>query len=206
MALIAGSAFAQTPATSGARLASNIVVPHCRCYPIPPPIHPPWPPRPWPIVPPRPELGPAQITGVDVKIEIIEQVATTIMRINLKNTGNRRQEAELIMPVPDGAIVRGFTFQGAGKEPSAVILPKAEAKKLYRDIVARVRDPALLEFIGYNMVRSSVFPVEAHGTQKVRLIYEELLPADGDRVDYVIARTESLEFSVPWRISVSIRP
>jgi Ca-activated chloride channel family protein len=70
--------------------------------------------------------------------------------------------------------------------------------------VAQARDPALLEFAGFNLVRSSVFPVEPGGTQAVRLTYEHLLPTSGDRVDYVLPRTESIEYTIPWKIAVKI--
>ena len=76
------------------------------------------------------------------------------------------------MPVPDGAVVRGFAFQGRGAEPSARLLPRDEGRETYDRIVAQARDPALLEFAGFNLVRSSVFPVEPGGTQAVRLTYE----------------------------------
>jgi Ca-activated chloride channel family protein len=145
------------------------------------------------------------ITGVKVGVVILEQVATTTMEISLRNPGNSRAEAEMIVPVPDGAVVKGFTFEGAAKEPTAELLPKDVAKGIYRDIVAKTRDPALLEFAGYNLIRSSVFPVEAGGTQKVRLTYEHLLPADGDRVDYLLPRSESVDYNVPWDISVKIK-
>ena len=61
--------------------------------------------------------------------------------------------------------LRGFTFSGSAKEPTAKLLPKGEAQAIYRSIVSKLKDPALLEFAGYNMVRSSVFPVPARGTQ-----------------------------------------
>ena len=64
--------------------------------------------------------------------------------------------------------------------------------------------PRLLEFAGFNLVRSSVFPVEPGGTQAVRLTYEHLLAATGDRVDYVLPRSESVEYTVPWKIAVKI--
>jgi len=158
----------------------------------------------WRVVTP-PRHGQVIITQVDVGVAIIEQVATTTMDISLKNTGNQRLESELIVPVPDDAVVRGFTFQGAGKEPVAELLRKEDARRIYDAIVAQTRDPALLEFVGYNLVRSSVFPVEPNGTQKVRLTYEHILPADGSRVDYVLPRSESVEYSVPWNVTVTIR-
>jgi Ca-activated chloride channel family protein len=167
-------------------LAANVIVPQRRAFDVA-------------------QHGAVQITAVDVTVAIRQQVATTTMDISLANPlAGRRLEAELIVPVPDGAVVRGFTFQGAADEPTAEVLPKEQARRLYDSIVAKVRDPALLEFVGFNLVRSSVFPVEAGGTQKVRLIYEHLLPADGDRIDYLLPRSEALDYTVPWHITATI--
>ncbi|MBI4027096.1 MAG: VWA domain-containing protein [Verrucomicrobia bacterium] len=146
-----------------------------------------------------------QVTDVEAGVEIVEQVATTTMQINLINPSNLRQEAELVAPVPEDVALRGFTFQGAASEPTAELLLREEARHIYDSIVAKIRDPALLEFIGCNLIRSSVFPVEARGTQKVRLVYEQVLPSDGGRVDYVLPRSESIEYGVPWKIAVRIR-
>ena len=144
-----------------------------------------------------------EIERVDATVTIVEQVATTTLDISLRNPTSRRLEAEVILPVPEGVAVRGFDFQGAGEEPSATLLPKDEARRIYDSIVAKIRDPALLEFIDYNLIRSSVFPVEAQGQQKVRLTYEQFCEADGDRIDYVLPRSESLDYKVPWTIQVT---
>ncbi len=165
------------------------------------------------IIPQRSVIVPAQprtttavrIERVDAAVTVVEQVATTTLDIALRNPTGRRLEAEVILPVPDGAAVRGFDFQGAAKEPGAQLLRKDEARRIYDSIVAKTRDPALLEFIDYNLIRSSVFPVEAKGTQKVRLTYEHVCPAEGDRIDYVLPRSESLEYKVPWDIRVTIK-
>jgi len=156
------------------------------------------------FVPPKHDRA-IEITEVEVKIDILEQTATTTIEIRLENKTNRRQEAELILPVPDGAVVRGFAYDGPGGMITAKVLPKEEAKKIYERLVAKIRDPALAEFIGYNLIQSSVFPVEPRGKQKVRLTYEHLLETDLNRVDYVLPRTESLEYSVPWKITADIK-
>ena len=146
-----------------------------------------------------------ELTGVKVEAVIQEQTSTTTLDLSLRNLTGSRQEAELLVPVPDGAVVRGFSYQGAAKEPTAELLPREQADATYKSIVSSMRDPALLEFAGYNVIRSSVFPVEANGVQKVRLVYEQILPADGGRVDYMLPRTESLDYKVPWEVSVRIQ-
>lgn len=168
-----------------AHMAANIVVPQARAYAAG-------------------QRSPVEITGVSVGVVISDQVAVTMLEIRVRNPARGRQEAELLVPVPDGAAVRGFSFAGSAAEPSARLLPRDEARQAYERIVAQSRDPALLEFAGYNLVRSSVFPVEPGRTQAVRLTYEHILPSDGERVDYVLPRSESIEYKVPWKIAVKI--
>ena len=120
-------------------LASHIIVPQARSFA------------------PNP-AGTVQITEVNVGVEVLEQVATTTMDIKFINPTGARLEAEMVVPVPDGAVLRGFTFQGSASEPTAELLRKDEARKIYDSIVAKTKDPALLEFVGCNLIRSSVFP------------------------------------------------
>jgi Ca-activated chloride channel homolog len=180
---ITGGSAAGTFQTS----AANLIVPQARSYSF------------------SGQQQQVQITGVTAEVRILEQVATTTMDVALANPTRQIQEAEMLIPVPDGAVVRSFTFAGAAKEPTAKLLPKAEAQSIYRSIVAKLRDPALLEFASYSLIRSSVFPVPAGGNQRVRIVYEHVLKADGNRIDYVLPRSESFEASaIPWTISLRI--
>ena len=102
--------------------ASNVVMPQSRAWVV----------RPGGIT--RPAVrgeGPIVITLVEGEIKILEQVAITTLKIHLKNNSRRRQEAELIMPVPDKSIIRSFTYEGAGEDSEAQILPKEEARRIY---------------------------------------------------------------------------
>jgi len=185
--LISGIAIAQVSPYSSVHLADNVLVPQAA----------------------RITAGSSDavdVRDIQVGVVVIEQVATTTMDVVLENTSGRPQEAELLLPVPDGATVRTFAFEGQSAEPTAKLLDKSEAGQVYDSIVRRLRDPALLEFAGYSLIRSSVFPVPAHGKQKVRLTYEHLLTAQGDRVDYVLPRSQSLEaHGVPWTIHVRVK-
>lgn len=168
--------------------ASNLIIPQARSYA-------------W-----RQQAQQVQISEVTVDVRILQQVATTTLEVGLTNPSAQQQEAEMLVPVPDGVVVRAFTFAGSATEPTAKLLPKLEARAIYRSIVSKLRDPALLEFAGYNLVRSNVFPVPARGTQRVRLVYEQVLPADGNRVDYVLPRSESFDAAnTPWKISVRVQ-
>jgi Ca-activated chloride channel family protein len=168
--------------------ASNVIVPQSRARAFTPD-----------------RRGTVEITEINALIDILESTATTTIEIRLQNRSSRRQEAELIVPVPDGAVIRGFAYDGPHGRITAEVLPKDEAKRIYRQLVSKIRDPALAEFIGYNLIRSSVFPVEARGKQRIRLTYEHLLEVDSNRVDYVLPRTESLKYNVPWKVTANIK-
>lgn len=165
------------------------------------------------IIPPRPHPPtaiPVKLTAVNTTVSISDQVAATTLVMTLNNPGGVQQEAQLLVPVPDGASVRAFGLDSLGPEPTAKLLPRDEARSIYNSIVAKARDPGLLEFVGYSLIKSSVFPVPPGGSQTIRLTYEQLLTADGtknaDRVDFILPRTESLEANgVSWAFSADIR-
>jgi Ca-activated chloride channel family protein len=144
------------------------------------------------------------LTGIRSRIEIRDAVAETTMELSLFNRSGANQEAVLLIPVPPGATVTGFTFEGAASEPTAKVLTREEARHEYDAIVARERDPALLEWAGWNLVRSSVFPVPPSGTQRVRVIWEELLVPIGDRIDYVLPRSD-MQRGPAWSIEIAVR-
>lgn len=182
---LAASADGQVAAGPGDSRAENVIVPQARAFAV------------------RPSAT-ANITSVQVGVVVVEQVATTTMDIRLQNPGPRQIEAELVVPVPPGALVRAFVFEGSAAEPTAVLLPKDEARRTYDAIVAQARDPALLEFADCGLIRSCVFPIPSQGTQQVRLTYEHVLTRDGRRVDYELPRSELLGGSAPWNVSVKI--
>ncbi len=188
IAIVGLTALLATPSHAQTDWAPNIIIPQSRV-----------------IV--RPDhRQPIQIQGVEASVDITERVGSTTLRITLFNPSRRQQEAELVMPVPDGASIRYFELEGLSGDGGARLLPADEARKIYEGIVRSMQDPAILEFAGFGFVRSNVFPVPANGTQTIVLTYEQLLDVDGDRVDYVLPRTQSLGLSATkWDMTVRVR-
>lgn len=143
---------------------------------------------------------------VNARILVNGRSAVTTLELNVRNDGSSPAEAELLLPVPEGVVVKGF-YYGDGKTAwQASLMPAAEARRLYDRIVARRKDPALLEFAGYGAIRTSVFPVPPRSSVKLGVVYEELLTPTEHRLDYVLPRTEALSGGVPWTVRVELAP
>src|SRR4051794_27086869 len=97
-ALVGPSARAQQVAH--APWASNVVIPQARSYAMD-------------------RRGAVAIEQVRAGVVIRGQAATTMVEVRLRNPTPGRLEAELLMPVPDGAVVRGFSYDGPASEPTA---------------------------------------------------------------------------------------
>ncbi len=149
--------------------------------------------------------SPVRVASVTARIAIVEQVATTQLEIVIRNVGARVEPAELLVPVPDGIALRSLELAGTSARSDARLLSREEARATYEAIVRRSLDPALLEFVDRRFVRSSVFPVPPGGEQMVQLTWEQVLSASGDRVDYVLPRSEALDpATAPWSFLVRI--
>lgn len=146
-----------------------------------------------------------EITSVQVSAKATGQAASTTIRMTLHNHGGSQAEAQVLLPVPDGAAIGQFVLEGLGEQGIAKIMPADEARAIYNRIVASMRDPALLEFVGTSLVRSSVFPVPANGEQTVSMTYDHELEADGDRVEYVLPRSAELMLQgAPWSFAMDV--
>ncbi len=163
-AILAALLVAALPATAGAQ-----VLP-----PEPPPC---------PMPCPFPE-GPIVVEDYRVEVDIVDQVATTRVIEVLRNDGTWMAEAEFLHPLPPGAVVTGLTLWIDGEPVEGEVLEADKARRIYRDIVAAIRDPALLEFVDYGLVRASVFPIPAGGERRIELEYTQVLEADHGLVRY----------------------
>jgi len=134
---------------------------------------------------PRPEPGAYAIKELDVRARIVDQVAQVQVSQTFVNTGSTQLEAAFVFPLPyDGAIDR-MTLLVDGKEHAAKLLDAAEARRLYEEIVRKNRDPALLEWYGTGMFKTTVFPIPAGATRKVTLAYSQLCRRDHQATDWL---------------------
>jgi Ca-activated chloride channel family protein len=127
---------------------------------------------------------PMQVTRHRVTVEIDDTVARTRIEEAFFNRNRVQLEGVYIFPLPPGAAISNFSMKMGGKEVSGEILEKGKARALYEQIVRRVEDPGLLEYVGRGLFRASVFPIPANGSVDVSLEYSETLPRDSGTATY----------------------
>lgn len=136
------------------------------------------------LVPTDRTLGALSIVSQRVLVTIDDQAATTRVEQEFKNSTSRPLEGHYLFPLPAGAGVKDFAMWMDGKRVKAELVEATQARKIYEDIVRRTKDPGLLEQMGNNLWRVRVFPIPAHGTQKIEISYHEIVPRDSGICEY----------------------
>jgi len=162
-------------------------------------------PRPIIIREPTPPPISYRVKELTVQATVKDQIAKTQVTQSFVNSGSTPIEVSFCFPLPyDGAIDR-LTFLVDGQEIEGKLLPAEQAKSIYQSYVRQNKDPALLEWVGYGMFKTSVFPVPAGAERKVTLRYNQLLRKQGRLVDYLFPLSPAKYTSQPIeKLSVEI--
>jgi Ca-activated chloride channel family protein len=155
---------------------------------------------------PAPEAPNLVVKYHKVNVEIRDQVATTEVDQVFLNDTHYDLEGIYIFPLPEEAAISEFAMYVDGERWDGEILPRDEARAIYEDIVRRRLDPALLEYIGRDTFRASIFPIEPGDERKVELAYSQILENDGGLVKYVYPLdTERFSASPLEEVIISVR-
>ncbi len=158
------------------------------------------------IEPSKGGFKPLSIKSQHVDVSIDNQASrTTIKQVFLNHT-NRDLEGTYIFPIPEDASISEFSMWMNGKKVEGELLEAGDARKIYNDIVRRMRDPGLLEYAGRNIFRANVYPIPKHGEVKIEIAYEELLKYDAGLIGYRYPlNTERFCWKPIEEVSVAVR-
>ena len=137
------------------------------------------------LIPDDRKLPPLAMVNHKVNVAIEDQVSITTVEQTFRNHTDRALEATFLFPIPRGASVDKFTMWVDGKETGGELLDAKKASQIYTDIVRRTQDPGLLEYLGNDLMRLRVFPIPAHGDQKVKLSFKSVAQKDAGVVEYI---------------------
>ena len=139
-------------------------------------------------IPPDRHLPPAgsavaRLESIRTEMSIRDQVATRTTRMAyVVSGGAARNEATVYLPFDAKAQVNAFAVTMNGQRLAGDLLDADKSRRIYEDIVRQMRDPALLECYGSQLLRVRVFPLPPNGRFDLEVRTTELLPAEGGLV------------------------
>src|SRR3954464_15135150 len=158
------------------------------------------PPRPWPCpTPPQCREGRACVIpacGIttpdvvrqssDVRVDLADRVLRYEVTETFVNRGSRIGEADFMFPLPKGAAFQDLKLSINGEMVAGETMSADRARQIYEEIVRRQRDPALLEWMGYGLLRARIFPIAPGEEKKVVVRFQTVAEREGDalRIDY----------------------
>ncbi len=157
------------------------------------------------LIPSDRAIPPLALQTHEVKVHIVEQVATTRVTQVFRNHTDRALEATYIFPVPRGASVNQFAMWVDGKEVKGELVEADRARQVYTDIVRRLQDPGLLEYVGNNLLKVRIFPVPARGDQKVTVSFTAINASDSGLIEYVYPLRNDKTAETQGKFSIEVQ-
>jgi Ca-activated chloride channel family protein len=126
----------------------------------------------------------AWIKSVDATVQIDGQVATTHVDQLFRNEMGTTVEAVWIFPLPPGAVVTELYYWFNGVRYKGSIREAQEARQDYESKIRQQIDPALLEYLGDNLFKLSIAPINPNSDVRSEITYIQLLSYEFGNVDY----------------------
>jgi Ca-activated chloride channel homolog len=122
----------------------------------------------------------------DVRVDLADRVLRYEITETFVNRGSRVGEADFMFPLPKGAAFQDLKLSINGEMIAGETMSADRARQIYEEIVRRQRDPALLEWMGYGLLRARIFPIAPGEQKKVVVRFQTVASREGDalRVDY----------------------
>jgi Ca-activated chloride channel family protein len=142
-----------------------------------------------------------------VHAELADRVVRWEVKETFRNTGGPLGEADYLFPLPQGAAFENLQLSINGELVSGETLGADEARRVYEDIVRRKRDPALVEWMGFGLLRARIFPLAAGEEKTVVVKFQSVAQREGDalRLDYLRsdARSDSASDAERWNFTLT---
>jgi len=122
--------------------------------------------------------------------DVHAQLANGVLRYEVTETfvnqGSGIGEADYMFPLPKGAAFQDLKLSINGELVSGETMNAAQARQIYEQIVRQRRDPALVEWMGYGLLRTRIFPIGPGEEKKVVVRFQSVAEREGDalRMDY----------------------
>lgn len=118
---------------------------------------------------------PIELETLDARVRIHGFLAETTLELTFFNSDPRRLEGDFLLSLPDGAVVSGYGLDVDGVLVDGVVVEKDKARIVFERELRRDVDPGLIEWVGGNLFRTRVYPIEGESRRTIRVRYAEKL-------------------------------
>jgi Ca-activated chloride channel homolog len=147
-----------------------------------------------------------EVKEVSLDARIRDQVAEVQVSQTFHNPGSFQLESEYLFPLPEEGAVQNFVLLVDGRELTGRLLSKDEARRIYEEIVRTKRDPALLEYMGRGLYKTSVFPIPPGADRKVTMRYTQVCKRDHSVVEFAYPfATQKMTAKPIQRLNLTLR-
>lgn len=151
-------------------------------------------------------LNPIELSTVQATIEIKEDVAQVKLEQSFINRSNRQLQGEYLYSLPGIAQIDAFYLYINGKRTKAELLDNTEARAVYEDIVRKMKDPALLEYVDYNLFKARIFPLGAGETRRIELSYDQVVPFESGHYKFELPIRQSGQGAIDqYQIKINLK-
>ena len=155
-----------------------------------------------PLTQPAPAgAGTLNVSKVSARVKIQNDLAETELKFLCRNTAAHTTTAEIAVPVPRTAQpVEARSIGDVGCQ----VVPAREALPVWQNYARRISDPGPIEFCGQSLLKTDPVNIPAGKSQSIDLQYRQTLARSSSRYDYVLPRSESVQYATPWSIQVDV--
>ncbi len=143
------------------------------------------------------------IKTVDARVDINGQIAVTYVDQTFKSEMGVTVEAVWVFPLPEDAVMVELYYWFNGQRYKGAIREAREARDEYNRQIRQQIDPALLEYLGNNLFKLSIAPINPYSDVRTEITYVQLLPYEFGAIDYTFL-LKSVELSPKPLTRVSV--
>jgi TonB family protein len=132
----------------------------------------------------RGELRELALRKLAVNVTTKPGTVRTHLTMEIAGPARERVEAVMRLAVPQGAAVTGAILWVNGRPMNGAFVQRERARQIYRSIVDRRRDPALVTWDGPGWVSVSIFPLEHGEPRRFELEWIEPAATEAGIVQY----------------------
>src|ERR1017187_1398258 len=128
----------------------------------------------------RPMVAQVVRTSSRVRADLDGRVVRYEVTETYTNRGGMAGEADYLLPLPKGAAFEELALSINGEMVTGETMNSERARGVYEEIVRKLRDPALVEWMGHGLLRARIFPIQPGEEKRVVVRFRAVAEREGD--------------------------